>query len=231
LCLTKISILLFYNRIFGANASFRKWAWALIGVNVVVLLVYDFVLIFQCRPINAAWLRWDGEHEGKCVAGEATAATASAITIGLDIAAIVLPLPQIAKLYLPPRKKIPLYLVFSLGILYVEFGHCATLTGVLADPNSVTIVSGVRIAYIERFVHTQNPTCKLAGTIRSSSVAHADLLNRGLRSDSRLVCHRRLPFSPACLRASDARLCNPRLPLPSRRHFSRNGIEVVRPRC
>lgn len=116
LSLTKISILLFYLRIFGTR-NFRIMAYSLIAISVAYAIAFDFVFIFQCRPVNLAWLHWDGEHPGTCVNVNIVSWSAIAVNIATDIAIILLPIPQLAKLNLSMSKKIPLLLLFLLGWL------------------------------------------------------------------------------------------------------------------
>jgi hypothetical protein len=108
--------LIFYIRLFHMR-GFRTVAGMLIACNVIFVLSFDFVLIFQCNPISTAWKKWDGQHPGTCLDVNAIGWAAAAINIFLDLATIILPLPQIAKLQLSMRKKIPLFLVFALGFL------------------------------------------------------------------------------------------------------------------
>ena len=57
LATTKISMLLFYLKVFPQR-YFRVCTWVLIGLNVVYALVYDFLLTFQCHPIPGVWRSW-----------------------------------------------------------------------------------------------------------------------------------------------------------------------------
>ena len=101
--------------------DFCRAAYFLMACNFCALVCLDFALIFQCKPISMAWKRWDGQQHGTCLNVNAIIRSAAAINIVLDLATIALPLPQIAKLQLSKRKKIPLLFVFLLGFLYVEY--------------------------------------------------------------------------------------------------------------
>ena len=59
--ITKISILLFYLRIFPRQ-GFKYCVYALIAANVGYLISFEVISIWQCRPIDAAWKRWDGTY-------------------------------------------------------------------------------------------------------------------------------------------------------------------------
>lgn len=115
--LTKISILLFYLRIFPQK-SFRIAVYIVIALNVGYLIAFVVISVFQCRPIDAAWLRWDQEHPSKCNNINAQGWASAAINICLDILTMILPLPELRKLSMSFQKKAQLMVMFSLGILY-----------------------------------------------------------------------------------------------------------------
>lgn len=138
LALTKISILFFYLKVFPKR-SFRMCTWALIVANLVYATAYDFLLIFQCDPISGAWRFWDGEFEAKCISINVLGWSAAAINIALDVAVIVLPLPELFRLSLSLRKRLQIIAMFAVGFF-------------------ITIVSIVRLYSLIRFGTTQNLT-------------------------------------------------------------------------
>jgi hypothetical protein len=117
LALTRTSILLLYLRVFSSSLLFRRCGYALIALHFGYLVAFDLVLILQCRPINLAWTGWDHQHNGICLSINAIGWSAAGINIALDLATIILPLPQLAKLCLPWHKKLPLIFIFLLGFL------------------------------------------------------------------------------------------------------------------
>ncbi|KAH7174072.1 uncharacterized protein B0J16DRAFT_276191 [Fusarium flagelliforme] len=64
--LTKISILLFYLRIFPTIMT-RKLIWGTIATTGLGTVVFDTLAITQCQPIHFAWNGWDKLHKGHCV--------------------------------------------------------------------------------------------------------------------------------------------------------------------
>lgn len=116
--LTKISILFTYLRIFPKKA-FRIVTYVVIGLNVAYLITFVLITVFQCRPLDAAWLRWDGEYPAQCDNINAQAWAASAINMCLDIITMSLPLRELSKLSLSLRKKLLVMIMFSLGFLCV----------------------------------------------------------------------------------------------------------------
>lgn len=112
--LTKVSILVFYHRIFGIVRSFR------ISCLVVTVIVVAFTIasvatsIFQCFPIQFAF---DKSGEGSCInLGKFWFANAG-YNISTDGIIVIMPLFVIKTLQLPKRTKLALCGVFALGIL------------------------------------------------------------------------------------------------------------------
>ncbi|KAK8027858.1 hypothetical protein PG991_004914 [Apiospora marii] len=138
LALTKVSILCFYLKVFPAR-SFRNVAFVLIGLNLVYALTYDFMLAFQCQPIDGAWLFWDGEYKAKCISINVLGWSAAGVNIVLDLATIILPLPQLFQLSMSLKKKAQIVLMFAVGFF-------------------VTFVSIIRLRSLIEFGTTQNVT-------------------------------------------------------------------------
>lgn len=114
LTFTKLSILLFYRRIFS-SPSFRIPLW--IGVAIVLAwgIAFFFLYLFQCTPVNANWTTYAGTNR-HCL--PVTLNYANAIsTIVTDVMILTMPLPMIWGLQLPTRRKIALSGVFLLGAL------------------------------------------------------------------------------------------------------------------
>ncbi|KAI1137786.1 hypothetical protein F5Y05DRAFT_62075 [Hypoxylon sp. FL0543] len=138
LALTKVSILFFYLKVFPKR-SFRICTWILIGINVTYMITYDLLLIFQCNPIYGAWTFWDGEFKGQCISINVLGWSAAAINIALDVAVIVLPLPELFRLSLSLRKRLQIIAMFAVGFF-------------------ITIVSIIRLYSLIQFGTTQNLT-------------------------------------------------------------------------
>ncbi|KAF2267230.1 hypothetical protein CC78DRAFT_614375 [Lojkania enalia] len=136
--LTKISILLFYLRIFP-NRSFRRLVF--VCITICGLYVAGFVpaTAFQCIPISLAWKRWDGNNEGRCFNLNVEGWLASAFNILLDIIVICLPLRELSKLAMSRRKKAGIMLMFLGG-------------------GGVTVVSVIRLEWMIQFANSENVT-------------------------------------------------------------------------
>ncbi|KAI2835595.1 hypothetical protein CBS115988_2031 [Aspergillus niger] len=136
--MTKISICCFYLRIFPAR-NFRSLTYIVIGLNIAYLLAFVLVSIFQCRPIQGAWLHWDGEGNYKCNHINAQGWASAIINMLLDLIVMILPLKQLYELQLSIKKKAFVMCMFSLGIF-------------------VTVVSILRLDSLINFASTDNVT-------------------------------------------------------------------------
>ncbi|KAI0137049.1 CFEM domain-containing protein [Xylariales sp. AK1849] len=138
LAFTKVSILLFYLKVFPKR-SFRICAYVLIALNICYAVGYVLVLIFQCSPIDGAWLSWDGEYSSQCISINVLGWSAAAINIALDLATIILPLPELFQLSMSWKRKVQILLMFAVGFF-------------------VTLVSVIRLRSLIEFGTTTNVT-------------------------------------------------------------------------
>ena len=114
----KISILLFYYRIFTT----QPWVRILQFVGAFLsmwLISATLVAINQCTPIAGFW---DRSLEARCINSYAWILAEGAVTILADIVLLVIPMPMVWQLKLPKRQKAALMGVFLLGGLLV-FPH------------------------------------------------------------------------------------------------------------
>ena len=110
----KISILLFYTRIF----SVRKFIITAYAVMAIVVLWWASVVLEEfllCRPLA---FNWDRAIKGG-VCGDMMGAYIAAGVINLctDLMVLILPVPTILGLMLPVRTKIALTCTLCLGFL------------------------------------------------------------------------------------------------------------------
>ena len=117
--MTKISILCFYLRVFPKK-EIRMATYVVMALCVGYLISFVLISVFQCDPINGAYLRWDGEHNFKCNNINAQGWAAAIANMILDIVVMALPLRELYNLNLSLRKKLGVLCMFSLGILYVN---------------------------------------------------------------------------------------------------------------
>ncbi|GJC80387.1 hypothetical protein ColLi_03225 [Colletotrichum liriopes] len=132
---TKISILLFYLKIFPKR-EIKLGCWVLIGLNVVYFIVFELISIFQCTPVEGAWRAWDKEFPAKCNNINIQGWAAAIANILLDLATLILPLRELYNLSLSTKKKVMVMMMFCVGFLfgtkktvedYVEVGYWSTI--------------------------------------------------------------------------------------------------------
>jgi len=114
--LTKISILLFYLRIFPQK-SLRKMIYSTIGLCIAYMIAFVIVTALQCMPVRIAWEHWDGEHQGKCINLKADAWCSAAANIILDLIVILLPIWVLKDLKMDRWRKLGVMLMFLGGLL------------------------------------------------------------------------------------------------------------------
>ncbi|CAI6332785.1 unnamed protein product [Periconia digitata] len=136
--LTKISMLLFYLRIFP-DKRLRRIIYFTIALCVMYLIAFVTATALQCIPIRIAWEHWDGEHHGKCINLNADAWASAGVNIVLDIIVMALPMKQLKNLTMSPLRKLAVMVMFLGG-------------------SFITIVSILRLKYMVQFAHTENVT-------------------------------------------------------------------------
>lgn len=113
--LIKVSLLLFYRRIFS-TAQFRLRTNIVGALVIAWLFINNFLAAFQCRPIRKAWLALTPGH---CIEPLGLILGLQAGNTALDIIILALPVYAISKLQMSLAKKISVLAIFLLGGLYV----------------------------------------------------------------------------------------------------------------
>ncbi|RAK90787.1 hypothetical protein BO79DRAFT_252970 [Aspergillus costaricaensis CBS 115574] len=110
LCAVKISILLFYKRIF-VTRTFQIVSWISIAVVSAWGVLFFFLVLLEGDPISMSWTG-EGHFRFDTVAlGLAQSGT----SIALDVAVLLLPIPVLWSLHMRPHKKFGVLLIFWLG--------------------------------------------------------------------------------------------------------------------
>lgn len=110
LALVKISILLFYKRIF-TTPKFRIAIW--IGIVVVAFwgVLFTILVLVEIDPFSGTWT-----GEGKARFNTAALGLAQVGTsIALDVVVLTFPIPVIATLHMPRQRKVAVGMIFWLG--------------------------------------------------------------------------------------------------------------------
>ncbi|KAL8913485.1 MAG: hypothetical protein Q9171_001673 [Xanthocarpia ochracea] len=111
----KLSILLFYLRLFPKETTSRRWRASLYTIAAVLIFYLTAgapVTVFQCRPIAYAWIR---KGKGSCNDQLAFLYFSQAYMIATDIIILCLPIPVVWRLHLRKGKKIGVLAIFLLG--------------------------------------------------------------------------------------------------------------------
>ncbi|CAF9942279.1 hypothetical protein IMSHALPRED_003450 [Imshaugia aleurites] len=107
----KISILLFYRRLFPV----RRLLVASSIIGAIVLAWYiavEITAISQCLPIRYYWQR---VGHGHCIQTTNFYITLAALNLATDVAVLILPIPVIWQLQIRKSKKLSLSVIFLLG--------------------------------------------------------------------------------------------------------------------
>ncbi|KAJ0327643.1 hypothetical protein COL5a_005612 [Colletotrichum fioriniae] len=115
---TKISILLFYQRIFLlSTASSPSFKFSLVA-GYVLSIAYPIIIwatmANACRPLSFYWNQFVGE-EGKCIDINTFYLALAIINMVNDVIVLLIPIPQILKLQMSGRKKAAVCSIMLLG--------------------------------------------------------------------------------------------------------------------
>ena len=114
--LTKVSLLMFYMRIFHHIRWFNRLSIGVIVALTVYLVATTVTSIAQCTPVARAW---DTSIPGSCIQLNSFFIFNGTVALATDIIVLFLPLPLIWGLQIPLGQKLALVPVFGLGIFIV----------------------------------------------------------------------------------------------------------------
>lgn len=117
---TKLSVCFFFLRIFDASPNFRRFAYPVIGMNILIVVFFVFIVIFQCKPIHLAWTGWAAEEPGHCLDIYKLVLGNGIINLVMDAVIIGLPIYETFKLQLSKPKKYGVALMFAMGFAYAH---------------------------------------------------------------------------------------------------------------
>jgi hypothetical protein len=117
---TKISVLLFYRRIFSGKL-FHLVTWMLIGLVVGWMIAFFFANLLECVPISEAFVNAPGlAGNPKCINAIPMYLSQVYSDVVLDVLILIIPMPLVWKLKLPLRQKLAVFAIFLLGGMYVK---------------------------------------------------------------------------------------------------------------
>jgi len=112
-CLTKVSILLQYKRLFSNRIMQQVTMFGLCFL-VAWAVALAFLLTLICQPVAAFW---DTTIRGRCLDAPTIWYIMAGVNLVSDFTILTLPMPVIKSLQLPTRQKFMLIAVFCLGFL------------------------------------------------------------------------------------------------------------------
>ncbi|KAL2283109.1 hypothetical protein FJTKL_10211 [Diaporthe vaccinii] len=139
---TKLSVCFFFVRIFDASPNFRRFAYPVVGMNILIMVFFVLIVVFQCKPIHLAWTGWAKEEPGHCLDIYKLVLGNGIINLFMDAVIIGLPIYETFKLQLSKTKKFAIALMFGMGF-------------------ALTIVGIVRCIAFWRTRSSANPTINL----------------------------------------------------------------------
>ena len=108
----RLSVLLFYVRIFRSVHTYRMVFWAVGSLIIGSCIATNFLAIFSCTPIHKAW---DPATPGHCLDPSRTFLGSNILNFLIDIILLVIPIPMIWKLSLSTSSRVGLIVVFCSG--------------------------------------------------------------------------------------------------------------------
>ncbi|UZP43045.1 hypothetical protein NXS19_010861 [Fusarium pseudograminearum] len=151
LTLTKLSILAFFLRIFPDH-NFRRMVHGTVAFIIVMSATFLVLFMLQSVPMKVFWEAWKEKNpKGVLLSTNAIGTSQGAINVALDVWMLILPMTQLWKIGIKPKKKIGIMSMFGAGAL-------------------LTIFSTVRIPYISKFALSKNITADAVDTVIWSMV-------------------------------------------------------------
>jgi hypothetical protein len=131
LCLTKISVLLFFRRLIDRTHSpwISKAIWGAVVFTVAYFFAFFFFLVFACDPVNAAWkslnITWVGKY--KCADRHVVDPLNGVFSVFSDAYSMAIPLMIVSRLTMPGNRKVVLHIVFCCGLIVLGAGIARTI--------------------------------------------------------------------------------------------------------
>jgi hypothetical protein len=132
LCLTKISVLLFFRRLIDHSSSSHITiaVWAAIAFTIAYYFAFALFLVFACHPVKASWkslnIAWGLRNKYQCVDRRYVDPLVGVLSVFSDLYSMAIPVYIVSKLKMEKKKKLVLYGVFCCGLVVVGAGCART---------------------------------------------------------------------------------------------------------
>jgi hypothetical protein len=114
----RISVLLFYRRIFGVNRTTTRLIWALIILQGVYIIGFSISPAFLCSNFNQGPYTWATNCSLHYFT--VTQTTLYTASLALDTILYLLPVYPMAKLQMGPKSRTKVITIFSVGAAWVH---------------------------------------------------------------------------------------------------------------
>ena len=108
----RISVLLFYHRIFGKQNRFRMALWITMAILIAWFIAITAMAVFKCSPVKK---QFDYTVPGYCLSIHRGFLGATAPNFLIDVILLLLPMPMLWNLKIKKTKKLALTANFLLG--------------------------------------------------------------------------------------------------------------------
>ena len=142
LSLVKLSVLIFYVRIFRTVETYRVGFWVAGFFIVGWWIGIDLLAILSCIPVQKAW---NPTIPGHCLDTQHNFLGATITNIIIDIVLLVLPMPMLWQLHIRTSRKVGLVGVFACGYWWVSIKEDQPS---MLSKGSVVILSCLRLASV-----------------------------------------------------------------------------------
>ena len=114
--LIRVSILLFYWRMFGKTKKTMNYAiWTLLALQFIYVVVYSILPAFICKPLHMAWHPIERPKYFNNWYYYYLQVALYSTSMAFDWIILVLPVYPILKLQMPLRKRLGVAAIFMLG--------------------------------------------------------------------------------------------------------------------
>ncbi|CAF3592462.1 unnamed protein product [Fusarium graminearum] len=139
LTLTKLSILAFFLRIFPDH-NFRRMVHGTVAFIIVMSATFLVLFMLQSVSMKVSWEGWKEKNpKGVLLSTNAIATSHGAINVALDVWMLILPMTQLWKIGIKPKKKIGIMSMFGAGALCVTPFVSAAKASIVNIPVADTV--------------------------------------------------------------------------------------------
>lgn len=113
----RMSVVLFYYRIFGTHRWYRMSLWIAAGIVIAWFVALNCLTLTLCTPIAK---QWDYRIPGHCLPFIGAFIDLTISNVLVDLLLLILPLPMLWRLQINLKKKLALIANFVLGYRSVQ---------------------------------------------------------------------------------------------------------------